>query len=317
LNVIGGDRRLVAEAATEIDFFVIHVPAAGSNGSVVGYDAKGLDAEGFDRDRYDAKGFNGLGLNKDGLTASAARAAKKAAPRVLASAPEVLRETSGVTITKEGRRLYFATPYGHRLATVVKDAGATWEAASKRWWIAAAGNMTLVEAFDALLEQERAQAVQVAERKAAQEDAAAKDLASRTWIAIPFEAAEVREFAKSNGAKWNPQTKSWGLAAEAVEAVKASLSEWKTAQLAAAPLDLYAFSYKRALTEFEWKEGETIWSHDHDAFVTLVTVKRRWRSGEEDDGSEDEAGFSYTATGRLATTEEITALRAQQKERNS
>lgn len=137
LNVIGGDRRTVAAAATELGFFIVHVPAAGEAGSVVGYDARGLDAGGCGNG-FDAKGFNGLGLNADGLTPSAARAAKKAAPRVLASAPEVLREKAGVTITKEGRRLYFATPYGHPLATIVKDAGATWEAAAKRWWMAAA-----------------------------------------------------------------------------------------------------------------------------------------------------------------------------------
>lgn len=311
LNVIGGDRRAVAEAATELGFFVVHVQAAGGNGSVVGYDAKGYDAGGFNREGYDAKGFDALGLNRGGLTASAARAAKKAAAPALTSAPEVLRETAGVTITKEGRRLYFATPYGHPLADMVKAAGGTWEAASKRWWIGATGNLSLVEALDTLIEQEHARAAQDAARKAAGEEVAAQDLAGRTWVAIPFEAAEVRAFAKANGAKWNPQTKRWGLAAETVEAVTAKLAEWKTARRAAAPLDLYAFNATRALTQLEWREGETIWSHDHDAYVTLVTVKRRWVSGEEDDGGEDEAGVRFTAIGRLATADEITALRAR------
>lgn len=313
LNVIGGADQAVSDAATKLGYFVVHLAEAGSNGTIVGYDAKGLDFKGFNLDGYDAKGFDGLGLNRDGLTASAARAAKKATPRVLTSAPEVLRETAGVTITKEDRRLYFATPYGHQLATILKDAGGTWEAASKRWWVAAAGNMNLVEVFDTLIEQEHASAVQDAERKAAAQAAAVKDLADRTWISIPFEATEVREFAKTNGAKWNPQTKCWGLAAASVEAVTANLNEWKTAQSAAAPISLYTFSQESSW----WKEGQTIWAADHEAFVILVTVKRRRRSGEEDDGGEDESGYSYTATARPATTEETTAFRAQQMEWNS
>lgn len=154
-------------------------------------------------------------------------------------------------------------------------------------------------------------AVQAAERKAAQEAAVAQDLASRVWISIPFEAAEVREFAKANGAKWNPQTKCWGLATESVEAVKAKRDEWQTAQRAGAPLNLYAFCYKGALVEFEWTAGDTIWSADHDAYVVLVTVKRQWRTGEEDDGAEDEPGIRFAATGRLATPEEIAAHQAQ------
>lgn len=324
LNVIGGDRDAVTEAATEARHFVVHLPSADCNGSIVGYDAKGFDFTGFDRDGYDAKGFNGMGRNKDGLTVAAVRAAKKATPPVLTSAPEVLRETANAKITKEGRRLYFALPYGHRMASVVKENGGTWEAATKRWWIGAAGNLNLVEVFDQLVEQELIHAVQNAEHKAAQEQAAAEALAALVWIRIPFEATDVRKKAKAKGATWDPLTKRWSLAPEAAEAVKASLTKWqatqeaaKAAERAAAPINLYTFIYRGShawQTHVGWEAGQTTWSESEDAFVTLVTVKRTWRSGEEDDGGEDEAGYSYTATGRLATEEEVNALRAQYKE---
>ncbi|MCO4263733.1 hypothetical protein NG697_12505 [Pseudarthrobacter sp. MDT3-26] len=323
LNIIGGDRATVTEAATENGFFVAHAPEGGFNGSVVGYDDRGFDHTGYDSDGYDARGFNGLGLNKDGLTRSAARAAKKAAPRVLASAVEILRETADIRITKEDRRLYFATSYGHQMAAIVKDAGGTWEPASKRWRIGAAGNMELVEVFDELTAQERVYASQDAEREIAAEAAKTAELASLVWVSIPFEATSVRKAAKRLQGKYDPLTKRWRLLPDFAVDVNSALGKWRTAQAAKAgektapPISLYTFNPDDALVEqAAWTVGQTIWAESEDAFVTLVTVKRAWRSGEADDGGADEAGCSYTATGRLATHEEITALKAQRKERN-
>lgn len=321
LNVIGGDREAVAAAATDAGYFLVHLPTADSNGSVVGYDAKGRDFLGFDRDGFDSKGFDRNGLNRDGLTPSAARAAKKATPPVLSTAPELLRKEDGITITKEGRRFYFATPYGHQLASIVKDAGGSWESASKRWWIKAAGNEDLLTSFDQMLEQTRAHAAQDAERKAAQAEAAAKALIALTWISIPYEATDVRAKAKAQGAKWDPKTKRWGLLPESVASVNAALEEYRTAQegakaaeRAAAPISLYKFVYQGALVETQWEAGQTIWAADHNAFVTLVTVKRTWVSGRIDNGGEDEPGYRYEARGRLATQDEIDALKAHRQE---
>lgn len=323
LNVIGGDRDAVADAATRIGAFVIHFESAESNGKIVGYDAKGFDFTGLDREGYDAKGFNYGGVNRDGQTAAAARAAKKATPPVLTSAPVLLRETAGATISKEGRRLYFAIPFGHQMAVAVKEAGGTWEAASKRWWIGAPGNMELVDVFDEMVEKDLVYAAQGAERKAAAESAAAAEQASLVWISIPFEAADVRKMAKLRfRGKYDPVSKRWGLLPDYALDVNTSLEKWRAAQDAEkaaqrtdAPIPLYMFNPVRALVEqAAWTVGQTIWSETEEAFVTLVTVKRTRRSGVEDDGGEDEAGHSYTATGRVATPEEITAFKAQHRE---
>lgn len=235
------------------------------------------------------------------------------------TATEVLRDTSGVTITKEGRRLYFVIPFGHLMTRFVKDAGGTWESPTKRWWIDAAENMRLVKDFDELVAQERVYAAQDAEREVAAVAAKSAELASLVWISIPFEATSVRKTAKRLQGKYDRLTRRWGLLPDFAVDVNSALGKWRTAQDAvkaaeriAAPINLYTFAPGRALVERAvWTVGRTLWAESEDAFVTLVTVKRTWRSGEEDDSGADEAGYGYTATGRLATPGEITALKAQ------
>lgn len=42
------------------------------------------------------------------------------------------------TMTKEARRVYITTVYGHPIIAKLKDLGAKWEPESKRWWLGSA-----------------------------------------------------------------------------------------------------------------------------------------------------------------------------------
>lgn len=298
LNITGGDRSAVEAAATRVGAFIVH------DGKVLGRDAKGYDSTGYDAEGYDRKGRNVLGEKRPAKT-----------PATL----EVLRDDAGVRIEKAGRRLQITLPYGHPAKGQIKALGAHWDAAGKFWWIGSAKQADIIEAIEAgttaqaQQEEERRLA---AERKQMEAAAAASERrqaeASRVNLAIPYAAAEVREFAKTNGARWRPEGKFWSLPVETADAIKAKLREWE----ALSPVRLHKFSQNSAV----WAAGQVIWATetiaagvpDGGAYVVVTSTERSWNRGGDGVGYPED-GYVHTGRGRLATDEEAARVREERE----
>ena len=128
-----------------------------------------------------------------------------------------------ITVTKEGRRVWIDIPFGSPAKDKIKALGAHWDATRKQWWIGS-GKADEVH--------------QIADEANASKAAARQHVADikehGTWIQIPFEAADIREAAKSAGAVWDRERKQWAVPATAVDDIRAKIDDWNSAQKAAA-----------------------------------------------------------------------------------
>ena len=117
---------------------------------------------------------------------------------------------------KIGRRIYIRCGYASSLNAQLREVGAKWDRDVRALWVGtgkAANVLPLIRAQD-----ERVAAI-----------TAIKE-ASR-WVAIPYDATEIRDAAKASGAIWDTTSKRWSMPTdESYTSITTWVQQWTEAR---------------------------------------------------------------------------------------